>query len=56
VGKSNERKGEKGGRTWGEAGAPGACGPEPGQAGSRRGSKSHDTHNHGSEFQSRIKI
>jgi hypothetical protein len=45
------REREGGGRAWGEAGVPGARGlglgrAGPGQAGSRRGSKSHDTHNH----------
>jgi hypothetical protein len=45
--KSNERDREEGACTWGGGGgAPGARGPGPGRAGSHRGSKSHDTHNH----------
>jgi hypothetical protein len=52
AGELNERKEEKGGGArMGRGRAPGARGPgpgqaRPGQAGSRRGSKSHDTHNH----------
>jgi hypothetical protein len=41
-----ERETRGGGRAHGGgAGALGARGPGPGRAGSRRGSKSHDTHN-----------
>jgi hypothetical protein len=40
-----ERERREGG-AHGEGWAPGAHGPGPGRAGSRRGSKSHDTHNH----------
>jgi hypothetical protein len=36
----------KGGAHGGGAGAPGARGLRTGRAMSRRGSKSHDTHNH----------
>ena len=54
MGKLNERKGEKGGgahggRGRGARGAGARVGPSwarLGRAGSRRGSKSHDTHNH----------
>jgi hypothetical protein len=54
AGKSNERKGERGGHAWGEGGASGACWAWPawaglGQARSGRGSKTRDAHDHGSE-------
>jgi hypothetical protein len=49
-------KGEKGGGTrLGRVGAPGACGPGSGRAGSHRGSKAHDTHNHCSKSNREMK-
>jgi hypothetical protein len=48
----NEGKRPGEGGAWGRDRTPGAREPRPGRAGPHRGSKSHGTHNHRSEFKS----